>query len=155
MTSIRSRELEFEPRLAAQLDTHWDSLEGKVAILTLWMTGSGEPAIVRAQVLQKFTPRLKPGYGPGQADIDYDVFFVSPEESKPAKAEDSDWQRVGRLNQLYQHHKGLVSAYRRKLQTADMVGLSATMNNMYSGMMKGMAADARAQAARQHAISGR
>ena len=154
MTSIRSRELEFEPMLAMQLDRHWDSLEGKVAILTLWMTGSGEPGIVRAQILQKFTPKLKPGYGPGQADIDYDVFFVSPEESKLTKGEDSDWQRVGRLNMLYVHYKGLIAAYKRKLQTLDMVGLSAAMNNMYAGMMKGMAADARAQAARQQAISG-
>ena len=139
--------MEFEPRLAAQLDRHWDSLEGKVAILTLWINDSGESGVVRAEILQKFTPKLKPGYGPGQADIDYDVLFVSPEGSKPAKAEDGDWQQVGRLNQLYQHHKHLVAAYRRKLQTADMMSLSSTMNNMYAGMMKGMAADAAAQRA--------
>jgi hypothetical protein len=154
MVSQGSTDMEFEPRLAAQLDRNWESLEGRVAILTLWINGSGESGIVRAQILQKFTPKLKPGYGPGQADIDYEVLFVSPDGSQPAKADDGDWQQVGRLNQLYQHHKHLVAGYRKKLQTADMMGLSATMNNMYAGMMKGMAADAAAERGRQRSISG-
>jgi tRNA A-37 threonylcarbamoyl transferase component Bud32 len=154
MTSLASHDLEIEPKVAAELDKHWNSLEGKVAILTLWVAGSGEIGIVSAQILQKFTPRLKPGFGPGQADIDYDVLFVSAEGSKAAKADDGDWQKVGRLNQLYLHHKHLVAAYRRKLQTADMAGLSTTMNNMYAGMMKGAAADAAAQRSLQRSISG-
>ena len=115
----------------------------------------GNAGIVGAEILQKFTPKLKPGYGPGQADIDYEVLFVSPSASKPAKAADADWQRVGRLNQLYLHHKHLSPHYRRKLQTADMAGLSAQMNNLYAGMMKGMAAEAsRRKGQWQRALTG-
>ena len=147
--------MEFEAGLASQIDNHWRNLEGRVAILTLWINDSGKPGVVAAEILQKFTPKLKPGYGPGQADIDYEVLWVNPDGSKPAKADDADWQRVGRLNQLYLHHKHLVAAFRRKLQTADMAGLSNQMNSLYAGMMKGMAAEARQERAMERSISGK
>ena len=99
-------------------------MEGRVAILTLWINRVRRKRNRPRRDPQKFTPKLKPGYGPGQADIDYEVLFVSPDGSQPAKADDGDWQQVGRLNQLYQHHKHLVAGYRKKLQTADMMGLS-------------------------------
>ncbi len=155
MVSVWSAQMEFEPGLAAELDRHWRNLEGRVAILKLWTNNSGKSGIVAAEILQKFNPRLKPGFGPGQADIDYEVLFVNPDGSKPAKAEDSDWQRVGRLNQLYLHHKHLVAAYRRKLQTADMAGLQNQMNNLYAAMMKGMAAEAKQERALERGITGK
>ncbi len=155
LVSTASKELEFEPHLASQLDSEWSAIERRMAILTLWFTSSGDYGVVRAEILQKFTPRLKPGYGVGQADIDYEVFFVTPDGSKAAKAEDSDWQKVGRLNKLYQHHKGMVNSIRKKLQNHDMLALSSQMNNMYAGMLKGIAIDATAQGAMQRAISGK
>jgi hypothetical protein len=155
MTSLWSTVMEVEPGLASNLDKDWGALEGRVAILTLWITNSGEAGIVAAEILQKFTPRLKPGYGPGQADIDYEVLFVSPNGSKPGKADDADWQKVGRLNHLYLHHKHLVQAYRQRLQSADMARLTTQMNGLYADMLKGMAAEAATQRSLQRSISGR
>jgi hypothetical protein len=156
LTEHGSSDFEVEPRLAHKLDRlPGRFLAQSVAILTLWFDNSGQCGIVCAELLEKCEPRLKPGFGIGQADVDYHVRFLSPEEEKTGKAPDEDWQKVGRMNHFYNHWKHHVDGLRKRQQTASMAALNNTMGSMYSSAMKGAAADAAAEGARQRAISGR
>ncbi len=156
LTEHGSSDFEVEPRLATKLDRlPGRFLAQSVAILTLWIDNSGQCGVVCAELLEKCEPRLKPGFGIGQADVDYRVRFLSPEEDKTGKAPDEDWQKVGRMNHFYTHWKHHVDGLRKRQQTATMAALTNTMGGMYANAMKGAAADAAAQGARQSAISGR
>ena len=156
MTEHGSSDFEVEPQLAHKLDRlPGRFLAQSVAILTLWIDNSGKCGVVCAELLEKCEPRLKPGFGIGQADVDYHVRFLSPAEDKTGKAPDEDWQKVGRMNHFYTHWKHHVDGLRKRQQTASMAALTNTMGSMYSNAMKGVAADAASEAARQRAINGR
>jgi serine/threonine protein kinase len=156
LTAHSSHELEIEPRLASKLDgLNRKFLASSLAILTLWVGDSGDCGVVRAEFLQKCLPRLKSGYGIGQADVEYYAFPMSAEESKPGKVPDEVWQRPGRMILFYNHWKQRVNAMRRMQQTADMAALTNVMGDMYKGAMRGAAVDAAQERARQGRISGR
>jgi serine/threonine protein kinase len=155
LTEHGSSDFEVEPQLATKLDRLPRRLLGQsVAILTLWIDSNGNCGVVCAELLEKCEPRLKPGFGIGQADVDYHVRFLSPEEDKTGKAPDEEWQRVGRMNHFYTHWKHHVDGLKKRQQTANMAALSNVMGNMYSNAMKGAAAAAAAEQGRQSIING-
>ena len=156
LTEHGSSDFEVEPRLATKLDRLPRKILGQsVAILTLWIDSSGNCGVVCAELLEKCEARLKPGYGIGQADVDYHVRFLSPEEDKTGKAPDEEWQRVGRMNHFYTHWKHHVDGLKKRQQTANMAALNATMGNMYASAMRNAAANAAAEADLQRRIQGR
>jgi serine/threonine protein kinase len=156
LTEHGSSDFEVEPRLATKLDRLPRKILGQsVAILPLWIDSSGNCGIVCAELLEKCEARLKPGYGIGQADVDYHVRFLSPEEDKTGKAPDEEWQRVGRMNHFYTHWKHHVDGLKKRQQTANMAALNATMGNMYASAMRNAAASAAAEGDLQRRLQGR
>ena len=139
LTEHGSADFEVEPRLATKLDRlPGRFLAQSVAILTLWIDSSGQCGVVCAELLERTQPRLKPGFGIGQADVDYHVRFLSPEEDKTGKAPDEDWQKVGRMNHFYTHWKHHVDGLRKRQQTASMAALTNTMGDMYASAMRAL-----------------
>ncbi len=156
MTAHGSSEIEVEPRLARELESvNSDFLDKSVAILTLFIDNSGEFGLVRAELLEECTPRLKKGFGIGQADVEYKALTVSPEGAKSNTARDEDWQRVGRMNMFFVHWKRRVEGMNKLRQTINMTSLTNVMGSMYADAMKGVAAAGADERARQRAISGR
>jgi hypothetical protein len=156
MAAHRTSEVEVEPGLAKALDSVNSSfLRNSVAILTLIIDNSGECGLVRAELLEECIPRLKKGFGFGQADVDYKAMTVTHEGAKSSIARDEDWQKVGRMSLFFVHWKHRVDGMNRLRQTIDMAKLTNTMGSMYSDAMKGVAAAGAAERARQSAISRR
>jgi hypothetical protein len=151
-----SSEVEVEPRLASRLDQLDPRfLHKSVAILTLLIDSSGDCGIVRAELLEKCEPRLKPGFGIGQADVEYYAMAVSPDEQSSNKSPDELWQKVGRMNHFFSHWKHRVDAMKRLQETLSMARLTNVMGSMYSDAMKGAANDAAMQRALQRGVGGR
>ncbi len=156
LTAHGSAELEVEPRLARSLDSlDRKFLKNSVAILTLLVDSAGELGLVGAEFLERCTPRLKKGYGIGQADVEYQALSISPEASKSDKSPDEEWQRVGRMGPFFTHWKHRVDAMNKMRQTMSMAQMQNVMGSLYSDAMKGVAAAGAAERARQGAISGR
>ena len=151
-----TNDMEVEPRLAENLDgLKKDMLQDKLAILTIWITSSGECGIVQVEILQEFKIGRKPGFLGGQADIDYLTRVVTPDQSHDVnKADDAPWQEVGRMNRFYQHYKNLVNLMRKNAQTNEMLSQTASMNRAYGDMMKGAAANAAAERGLQQRLTG-
>ena len=66
-----------------------------------------------------------------------------------------DWEEPGRMLHFANTYRDRVKAFNRMQQDAQFSQLQNTMGNMWTNMMKGAAAEAAAERARQAAITGR
>jgi hypothetical protein len=155
MTSSFFTELEVEPRLAEHLDGLAPAqLRDKVAILTLWVTGVGTCGLVKVDLLEKVTPRIKKGYL-GQADLVYETLQMTPEGSRTARADDADWEQLGRMLHFANVYKGRFKAYRRMVRDSEAAQIGAQMNSMFGQMMRGVAQAEQQRMIRERAVGGR
>ena len=107
-----------------------------------------------AEFLEKCQPRLKSGFGIGQADVDYYTLTVDPKESKSGKAPDEQWQKPGRMNHFYIHWKRRVDGMRKLQQTMNMAALNNAMGSMYKAAMNGAAVNSIQQQQLQRRLTG-
>jgi hypothetical protein len=136
MRSSFSTELELEPRLAERLDgLDPAQREDKVAILTLWVTGAGACGLVKVEILEKTTHRVKKGYL-AQPDINYETLLVTPVGSRLGKGDDGDWEQVGRMISFANEYKRRFKAHTRMVKDAEKDQITAQMNVMFGEMMR-------------------
>ena len=88
LTPLESLELEVDPRLATKLDGMDSDLLAQIARHSDALDQrQGRFRLVAPEILERCEPRLKPGFGIGQADVDYFTLKLSasPQDPKPGK----------------------------------------------------------------------
>ena len=137
MSSSPSTDLAVEPKLAERLDQlEADLWKDKMSILTLWFTRDGAGLLVKVEILEKATPRVKRvGYSV-QADIEYETLLVTTEETRPFTANDAEWEQVGRMHSYAKAYKSRFKAYKQMVSNAQMNMIQTQMNGLFQNMMQ-------------------
>ncbi|HZW30102.1 MAG TPA: protein kinase, partial [Isosphaeraceae bacterium] len=150
-----SSELEAEPRLADRLDTldlvHRDD---HVAILTVWVTGDGDTRLVKAEILEKTTYGVKPGYK-HIPYVEYQTLAVTPVESRRLKGDGIEWEKLERLLHFANLYKNRFNAAKKKMKDIETDRIGAQMNSMFGQMMKDVMALEQQRQQLQRRLMGR
>jgi hypothetical protein len=152
-----SHQLEVEPRLARHLDGLTPAeREGKgLALLTLAITSAGRPGLIGVEILQSYKARLKPAQASVKADIDYYTLVVTVEGPRPAKGDDQEWQKVGRMSAVLHDWRRQVNVLRMQKSNMDHAQFAVYANGVFQQAMQSVMSGLQGQAQARRGVGGR
>ena len=140
MSSSKSVDLEVEPKLAQRLDRLGPrKFRDNMSILTLWFTSSGEPMVVKVEILDTPTLTFKKATVYPEGDLEYHTLLLSPVDEELGKAPDDQWEQPERLLHFAKLYKRRVSMFKRMITLKESNHIHAIMNNIYKEMLRGNA----------------